>query len=64
MPPAPAILRIELAGTVVEEGRDITEPAVGHPVFVSARDLPVRAGCYAEYIAVPGTRRTPPAARF
>ena len=42
----------------------LTEPAVGQPVFVSARDLPVRAGCYAEYIAVPGTRRTPPAARF
>jgi NADPH2:quinone reductase len=44
---------IELSGTVVKQGRGITEPAVGSPVFVSARDLPVRVGCYAEYIAVP-----------
>ena len=27
--------------------------AIGQKVFVSARELPVRAGCYAEYIAVP-----------
>ena len=27
--------------------------AVGDKVYVSARELPVRAGCYAEYIAVP-----------
>jgi hypothetical protein len=36
-----------------KQGRAITKPEVGSPVFVSARDLPVRAGCYAEYIAVP-----------
>jgi NADPH2:quinone reductase len=53
MPPLPAIPGIELAGTVVEQGPGVSEPAVGQPVFVSARDLPVRAGCYAEYIAVP-----------
>ena len=53
MPPLPAIPGIELSGTVVEQGRGITKPEVGSPVFVSARDLPVRAGCYAEYIAVP-----------
>ena len=54
MPPLPAIPGIELAGTVVEQGAGAaTEPAIGEPVFVSARDLPVRAGCYAEYIAVP-----------
>src|SRR6516165_788611 len=53
MPPLPAIPGIELSGTVVERGRGITKPEVGSPVFVSARDLPVRAGCYAEYIAVP-----------
>jgi D-arabinose 1-dehydrogenase-like Zn-dependent alcohol dehydrogenase len=29
------------------------EPALGQPVFVSARNLSARAGCYAEYIAVP-----------
>jgi NADPH:quinone reductase len=53
MPPLPVIPGIELAGTVVDRGRDVTEPAIGQPVFVSARDLPVRAGCYAEYIVVP-----------
>ncbi len=55
MPPLPAIPGIELAGTIVEQGRNVTEPAIGQPVFVSARDLPVRAGCYAEYIAVPAS---------
>ena len=49
----PAIPGIELAGMIVEQGAGTTEPAIGQPVFVSARDLPVRAGCYAEYIAVP-----------
>ena len=61
MPPLPAIPGIELSGTVVEQGRDVAQPAIGQPVFVSARDLPVRAGCYAEYIAVPA-RRAPSAA--
>jgi NADPH2:quinone reductase len=53
MPPLPAIPGIELAGAIVELGPGATEPAVGQAVFVSARDLAVRAGCYAEYIAVP-----------
>jgi NADPH2:quinone reductase len=53
MPPLPAIPGIELAGTIVEQGAGTTESAIGQFVFVSARDLPVRAGCYAEYIAVP-----------
>ena len=53
MPPLPAIPGIELAGTIVEQGPGATEPGVGQAVFVSARDLAVRAGCYAEYIAVP-----------
>src|SRR5438552_18502386 len=52
MPPLPAIPGIVLSGTVVERGRNVAEPTVGQPVFVSARDLAVRAGCYAEYIAV------------
>ena len=38
MPPLPAIPGIELSGTVVEQGRGITKPEVGSPVFVSARD--------------------------
>jgi NADPH2:quinone reductase len=53
MPPLPAILGIELAGTIVEQGPGAAEPAIGQTVFVSARDLAVRAGCYAEYIALP-----------
>ena len=45
MPPLPAIPGIELSGTIVACGRDVTDRAVGEAVFVSARDLPVRAGC-------------------
>jgi NADPH2:quinone reductase len=52
-PTLPFILGIEMSGTVVERGRDVKSPAIGQAVFVSARDLPIRAGCYAEYIAVP-----------
>ena len=59
MPPLPAIPGIELSGTVVEHGRNAAEPAIGQAVFVSARDLPVRAGCYAEYIAVPADAAHP-----
>src|SRR5271169_5731662 len=58
-PPLPAILGIELAGTIVEQGPGATEPAVGQAVFVSARDLAVRAGCYAEYIALPARAAHP-----
>jgi NADPH:quinone reductase len=53
MPKLPAIPGIEMTGTVVERGRDVTELAVGQKVLVSARELSERAGCYAEYIAVP-----------
>jgi NADPH2:quinone reductase len=53
MPPLPAIPGIEMAGTVVERGPAVSDIAVGEKVFVSARELPQRAGCYAEYIAVP-----------
>lgn len=54
MPPLPAIPGIEMAGTVVERGAAVRDVAIGEKVFVSARELPQRAGCYAEYIAVPG----------
>jgi NADPH2:quinone reductase len=37
----------------VETGRSVTDMAVGQRVFVTARELSERAGCYAEYIAVP-----------
>ena len=53
MPPLPAIPGIEMSGTIAALGLGVADRAVGEGVFVSARDLPVRAGCYAEYIAVP-----------
>ena len=53
MPPLPAIPGIELAGTVAELGAGVGRFKAGDKVYVTARELPVRAGCYAEYIAVP-----------
>jgi len=53
MPPLPAIPGIELAGTVAELGAGVTRFKAGDKVYVTARELAVRAGCYAEYIAVP-----------
>jgi NADPH2:quinone reductase len=53
MPKLPAIPGIEMTGTVVECGRDVTGLRIGQRVFVTARELAERAGCYAEYIAVP-----------
>lgn len=53
MPPLPAIPGIEMSGTIVDRGPGVTDRQIGEKVFVSSRDLPVRAGCYAEYIAVP-----------
>jgi len=51
MPPLPAIPGIEMSGTVVFLGKAVKSLKVGQAVFVSARELPVRAGCYAEYLA-------------
>jgi NADPH2:quinone reductase len=51
MPPLPAIPGIEMSGMVVSLGKAVKSLKVGQPVFVSARELPVRAGCYAEYLA-------------
>jgi NADPH:quinone reductase len=59
MPPLPAIPGIEMSGTVAAHGPNVASPSVGQTVFVSARDLPVRAGCYAEYIAVPARAAHP-----
>jgi NADPH:quinone reductase len=50
MPPLPAIIGIEMSGVVEKTGDGVTSLDVGQPVFVSARELPVRGGCYAEYI--------------
>jgi NADPH2:quinone reductase len=59
MPPLPTIPGIEMSGTVAAHGPNVTAPAIGQPIFVSARDLPMRAGCYAEYIAVPARAAYP-----
>jgi NADPH2:quinone reductase len=51
MPPLPAIPGIEMSGTVVSVGEGVKSLKIGQTVFVSARELPVRAGCYAQYLA-------------
>jgi len=48
MPPLPAIPGIEMSGTVAALGEGVDSLEIGQAVFVSARELPVRAGCYAE----------------
>ena len=52
MPPLPAIPGIEMSGVVVAAGASVRTLQVGQPVYVSARELVHRGGCYAEYIAV------------
>jgi NADPH2:quinone reductase len=52
MPSLPAIIGIEMSGIVDEIGEGVTSLRVGQPVFVSARELPERGGCYGEYIVV------------
>jgi len=52
MPPLPAIPGIEMSGVVAEIGPGVSGLSLGQPVYVSARELPHRAGCYAEYIVV------------
>src|SRR4029077_8920521 len=47
MPPLPAIPGIEMAGTVSALGAGANGFKVGQKVYVTARELPVRAGCYA-----------------
>ena len=59
MPPLPAIPGIEMSGTIAALRARGGGPRRGRGVFVSARDLPVRAGCYAEYIAVPAAAAHP-----
>jgi NADPH2:quinone reductase len=55
MPPLPVIPGIEMSGVVAETGPGVSAVSVGQPVYVSARELPHRAGCYAEYIVVAET---------
>lgn len=53
MPPMPAIPGNEMAGVVDAIGPGVQALAVGQRVLVSARELPQRGSCYAEYICVP-----------
>lgn len=52
MPPLPAIPGIEMSGTIASLGAGVQDFKIGEAVYVSARELPHRCGCYAEYIAV------------
>ncbi len=51
MPPLPAIPGIEMSGRVAKMGKGVTSLKIGQPVFASARELAVRGGCYAQYLA-------------
>ncbi len=53
MPPLPATPGAEMAGEVDAVGEGVTQWQAGDRVLVSARDLPVRGGCYAQAIVVP-----------
>ncbi|MBN9278048.1 MAG: zinc-dependent alcohol dehydrogenase family protein [Hyphomicrobium sp.] len=53
MPPLPTSPGSDLAGHVIDVGEGVDSALIGSPVLVTARELPVRGGCYAEQIAVP-----------
>jgi NADPH2:quinone reductase len=53
MPPLPAVPGAEMSGFIEAVGEGVANDRVGERVLVSARDLPVRAGCYAQAIVVP-----------
>lgn len=53
MPPLPTAPGTEMSGTIEKLGPGVTRFKVGQRVVVSARDRPVRGGCYAEYNATP-----------
>ncbi|WP_245287909.1 zinc-dependent alcohol dehydrogenase family protein [Bradyrhizobium sp. Ec3.3] len=53
MPPLPANPGNELAGRITAVGAGVTEVSVGTKVLLTARDLSMRGGCYAEYVVVP-----------
>ena len=53
MPPLPASPGSELSGIIDAIGSGVSSLQVGQAVLVSARDLPVRGGCYTEAICVP-----------
>jgi NADPH:quinone reductase len=50
MPPLPANPGNDLAGRITVLGSGVENVEIGQKVLLSARDLPQRGGCYAEYI--------------
>ncbi len=52
MPSLPVIPGIEMSGVIDKLGEGVTSLRVGQAVFVSAREMSIRGGCYAEFIAV------------
>lgn len=52
MPPLPANPGNELAGEVETVGAEVHGFDVGDKVFIGARDLPQRGGCYTEFLCV------------
>jgi NADPH2:quinone reductase len=52
-PPLPANPGNELAGIIESVGPGVADLAPGQRALLSARELPVRGGCYTELIAVP-----------
>jgi NADPH2:quinone reductase len=59
MPPLPASPGSELTGVVEAVGEAVDTIRPGQAVLLSARDLPVRGGCYTECIAVPADAAHP-----
>ena len=53
MPPLPANPGNDLAGRIAGIGSRVSGLTLGQEVFLTARDLPQRGGCYAEFVAVP-----------
>lgn len=53
MPPLPAVPGAEMVGVVESRGEGAESLAIGQRVLMSARELSVRGGGYAEFICVP-----------
>lgn len=53
MPPLPANPGNDVAGTIEAVGAEVQDLTVGQKVLLSARDLPQRGGCYAEFVRAP-----------
>ncbi len=53
MPPLPANPGNDLTGRIAAMGASVSGLTLGQKVLLTARDLPQRGGCYAEFVAVP-----------